>query len=370
MRLQPDMKRNNHLLSTGDLSARELKDLLDLAVMLKEAHKQGVQLPLLKDKVLGMMFEITSTRTRISFETAMTELGGHAEFLSMKTLHVGEGHETMRDTEEVISRMTDAVMIRCEHHEVLEEFAKYSVVPVFNGMTMDGHPTQAIGDVITMREHLPGRDFKDITIMYMGDNNHEYDKLVPVQRELMWMSAKLGMTYIACAPEEMQVCAADEERFYRYAAEENSGAKLIKTTDPYEYIKEVDFTVSDSFWAGFPDDSEEAKRRSAILCPAYSVDQKLVDAGKPSLGVMHCLPGFRDEEITNEVWDGPNSLLFEEAENRLHAQKAICVWYMYDGGKSEALKAYHMGRVESFLNSVQRETPSSKYLEDISEINN
>ncbi len=370
MRLQPGLKRNNHLLSTADLSAQELRDLLDLALMLKEAHKQGVHLPLLKDKVLGMMFEITSTRTRISFETAMTELGGHAEFLSMKTLHVGEGHETMRDTAEVISRMTDAVMIRCEHHDALEEFARFSFVPVFNGMTMDGHPTQAIADVITMKEHLPNTDYKDITIMYMGDNNHEYEQLVPVQRELMWMSAKLGMTYIACAPEEMQVCAADEAKFYEIAKEENSGARLMKTTDPYEYIKDVDFTVSDSFWMGFPDGSEEAVRRSGLLSPKYTVDQKLVDAGKPTLGVMHCLPGMRDEEITNEVWDGPNSLLFEEAENRLHAQKAICVWYMYDGGKSKALQAYHMGRVESFLNGVQRDVPASKYLEDNSEERN
>ncbi len=222
MRVMPTLARNNHLLSTADLSADELKNILQLMKLLKDAHKQGVQLPLLKDKVLGMIFEISSTRTRISFETAMTELGGHAEFLAMGNLQIGDGHETMRDTAEVISRMTDGVIMRCNDHAYLEEFARFSYVPVFNGMTMDGHPTQALADVFTMMEHLPGTSLNEMTMLYLGDNNDNADKLVPIQRELMWMAAKLGMTYIACGPRDMWPSAADAAQFERFAAENAS----------------------------------------------------------------------------------------------------------------------------------------------------
>lgn len=361
------MSRSNHLLSTADLSAEELKNILHLMGLLKDAHKQGVQLPLLRDKVLGMIFEISSTRTRISFETAMTELGGHAEFLAMSNLQIGDGHETMRDTAEVISRMTDAVIMRCNDHAYMEEFARYSYVPVFNGMTMDGHPTQALADVFTMMEHLPSKPLNQMVMQYMGDNNDNADKLVPIQRELMWMASKLGMTYIACGPRDMWPSEADVARFEQFALENNSGAKLICTDDPYEHIAEVDFTVSDSFVFGMPEDDPATIERHNKLFPLYQVNQKLVDAGKPSLGVLHCLPCQRDEEITSDVLDGPNSLAFEEAENRLHAQKAILVWFMRTDPKEEALKTYHLGKVEAFLSSVERSVPSAIYHEDHSE---
>lgn len=365
MRVKPKLERRNHLLSTADLSAEELKNLLHLMRLLKDAHKQGVHLPLLKDKVLGMIFEISSTRTRISFESAMTELGGHAEFLAMGNLQIGDGHESMRDTAEVISRMTDAVIMRCNDHAYIEEFARYSYVPVFNGMTMDGHPTQALADVFTMMEHLPSKPLDQMVIQYMGDNNDNADKLVPIQRELMWMAAKLGMTYIACGPRDMWPSGADAEQFARFAAEEGTSARLLATEDPFEYIDEVDFTVSDSFVYGMPDGPEMEARRAALM--PYQVNQAFVDRAKPALGVLHCLPCERDCEITSEVLDGPNSLAFEEAENRLHAQKAILVWFMRTDPKEEALRAYHMGRVEAFLNSVERTVPSAVYREDHSE---
>lgn len=367
MRVMPTLSRNNHLLSTADLSADELKNILQLMKLLKDAHKQGVQLPLLKDKVLGMIFEISSTRTRISFETAMTELGGHAEFLAMSNLQIGDGHETMRDTAEVISRMTDGVIMRCNDHAYLEEFARFSYVPVFNGMTMDGHPTQALADVFTMMEHLPGKPLDEMVMLYLGDNNDNADKLVPIQRELMWMAAKLGMTYIACGPCDMWPSAADAAQFERFAVESASGARLMCAEDPYEHIADADFTVSDSFVFGMPEDDPQTVARHNKLFPAYQVNQALVDAGKPKLGVLHCLPCQRDEEITSDVLDGPNSLAFEEAENRLHAQKAILVWFMRTDPKEEALKAYHLGKVEALLHSVERSVPSAIYHEDHSE---
>ncbi len=367
MRVKPEMKRNNHLLTVSDLNAHEVKDLLQLMKMLKDAERDGVRLPLLKNKVLGMIFEVNSTRTRISFETAMSQLGGHAEFLSMSNLWVGEGHESMRDTAEVISRMTDGVIMRCISQESMELFAQYSYVPVFNGMTLDYHPTQALADIFTMMEHLPNTPFEDMVVMYMGDNNADYDNNTPVQTELMHMAALLGMTYIACSPDEMQVCERDEAMFNKLANESRSGARLIKTADPYEYIADVDFTVSDAFCEGADEHSEATVRRRALLYPAYQVNQDLVDAGKPTLGVLHCLPGLRDEEITNEVWDGPNSLLFEEAENRLNAQKAIVTWFMYTDPVAEATQMYHEGKVQGFLRSATRSTPAGAYRVDHSE---
>ena len=365
MRTKPTLKRNNHLLSTADLNGEELRNILRLMKLLKDAEKQGVRLPLLKDKVLGMIFEISSTRTRVSFETAMTQLGGHAEYLAMNNLQIGDGHENMRDTAEVISRMTDAVIMRCIDHAYIEEFAHYSYVPVFNGMTMDGHPTQALADIFTMMEHLPNTLLQDMVIQYMGDNNDNADKLVPIQRELMWMTAKLGMTYIACGPRDMWPSKADAAQFERFAEEERSGAKLICTDDPFEYLDRVDFTVSDSFVYGMPEGPAYDERKAKLM--PYQVNQTLINAAKPRLGVLHCLPCERDVELTSEVLDGPNSLAFEEAENRLHAQKAILVWFMRTDPKEEALKAYHMGRVEAFLNSVERSVPSAVYHEDHSE---
>ncbi|HZW97693.1 MAG TPA: ornithine carbamoyltransferase, partial [Bacillota bacterium] len=309
MRLQSQFNRNDHLISIADFSSAEIRGVLELAKTLKDAWKEGVRLPLLKNKTLAMIFEISSTRTRISFETAMADLGGHAQFLSMSDLHLGDNHETIRDTAEVISRMVDGVLIRCNEHDTLLEFANYSFAPIINGMTMESHPTQALADIFTMTEHLPDKPLEGITIQYMGDNNAEYDGLIPVQHSLMWISAILGINYIACCPKVMWPCEADVKKFNDLAEINNSNAKLLKTEDPYEYIKDVDFTISDSFWLGYPDGSEDALRRHNLLFPTYRVDQKLVDAGKKTLGVMHCMPGMREEDITTEVWDGPNSLL-------------------------------------------------------------
>lgn len=367
MRVQPKLERRNHLLSVSDLSAVELKEILELMRLLKDAERDGVRLPLLKDKVLAMIFEISSTRTRVSFESAMTQLGGHAEFLSMGNLQIGDGHESMRDTAEVISRMADGVIMRCNDHAYMEEFARYAYCPVFNGMTMDGHPTQALADVFTMMEHLPHTPLTEMVFQYMGDNNDNADKLVPIQRELMWMAAKLGMTYIACGPKDMWPNEADTAQFNQFAKETNSGARLICTEDPYEYLDIVDFTVSDSFVYGMPEDAPETIERKTKLFPKYQVNQALVDAAKPTLGVLHCLPAERDVELTSEVMDGPNSLTFEEAENRLHAQKAIVAWFMYTDPATEAMQAYHMGKVENFLHHAERTTPAAKYLVDHSE---
>lgn len=349
MRTKPDFKRSDHMLDDADFSYEEYMSMLELAQMLKRAHYEGIQVNILRNKVLGMMFDQPSTRTRVSFETAMTKLGGHAEFLEMKTLHVGEGHETMRDTAEIVSRMVDAIMIRTGSQEAVEEFAKYCFCPVINGCTLDMHPSQVLCDVLTMREHLPEVPFEDMVFMNMGDCNRKYDHFCPTQGSMWRVAALLGMTYICCGPKEMWICEEDRELFWKLAERSGRGAKLLFTEDPYEYIEQVDFTFSDAWWYHGAESEDFKKRRLDLLYPKYQVNQSLVNAGKPTLGVMHCLPGFRDYEITSEVWDGPNSLLFEEGENRLHAEKAICTWFMYGTERSAAVQSYHQGAIEDFV---------------------
>lgn len=356
-RVDPQLTLNDHILDWKWRTRDEVLKILELTRILKDAYKQGVRrVPLLEGKVLGMLFFESSLRTRVSFEAAMSQLGGHAEFLTPKTMHVGQGNESMRDTAEVLSRMCDAILIRAEDDAVTHEFAKYSFCPVIDGGGMVYHPSQVIADVFTMQEHLPGVPFEDMTVMFMGDNNRDsMFACVPVQRSLMNICAILGIDYIACSPKVFQPCQDDIDTFNQLAAENASGAHLIVTDDPDEYVGVADFLVGEVFtFKGMEEhtgltDEELREQRWDVLYPKYQINSELVAKGKPSVGVMHCMPGNRDEEITSEVWDGPHSLLFEEAENRLHAQKGICAWMMYDPAPSPALLDYYRGRAEAAL---------------------
>ena len=355
-RVNPHLTRADHLFDWKDRTQDEVLKVLEITGLLKDAARQGVRPRLLEGKVLGMMFFESSLRTRVSFEAAMAELGGHAEFLTPKTMHVGQGNESMRDTAEVLSRMCDAILIRCEDTEAEYEFAEYSYCPVIDGGGMVYHPSQVIADVYTMMEHLPGVPFSDMTVMFMGDNNGESElACAPVQRSLMNICAMLGITYVACSPIELQPPQADRDTFAELAAKYNTGAKLIVTSEPDDYIAEADFLVAEVFtFKGMSahtglSDEELNSIRMRQLYPKYQINAELLAKAKPNVGVMHCMPGTRDEEITNEVWDGPNSLLFEEAENRLHAQKGICTWLMYNAKPSAELVAYHTGKVEAAL---------------------
>ncbi|MDJ1122393.1 ornithine carbamoyltransferase [Olsenella sp. YH-ols2217] len=356
LRVNPQLTDHDHYLDWKDHTREEVLRVLEVTRLLKEAHRQGVRPQILSGKVLGMMFFESSLRTRVSFEAAMAQLGGHAEFLTPKTMHVGDGNESMRDTAEVLSRMCDAILIRAEDDAVTREFAKFSYCPVIDGGGMSYHPSQVIADVFTMQEHLPGVPFEDMTVMFMGDNNNDSQfACVPVQRSLMNICAILGMRYIACSPESLQPTAEDVATFERLAELNGSGAQLVVTDDPDEHIAEADFLVGEVFTfkgmaehTGLSDEELRAVRWD-VLYPKYQINAELVAKAKPTVGVMHCMPGNRDEEITTEVWDGPHSLLFEEAENRLHAQKGICACVMYDGEPPAPLVAYHTGRVEAAL---------------------
>ena len=355
-RIDPQLTLHDHVLDWKDHTPEEVLKVLEITRLLKDAHRAGVQVPILRGKVLGMLFFESSLRTRVSFEAAMAMLGGHAEFLTPKTMHVGQGNESMRDTAEVLSRMCDAILIRAEDDAVTREFAKFAYCPVIDGGGMVYHPSQVIADVFTMSEHLPGVPYQDMTVMFMGDNNRDSEfACVPVQRSMINICALLGMTYIACSPKRYQPCQDDIDTFNELATKYQTGAKMIVTDDPDEYIAQADFLVGEVFtFKGMAEhtgltDEQLKEIRWDVLYPKYQINAELLAKAMPNVGVMHCMPGNRDEEITSEVWDGPNSLLFEEAENRLHAQKGICAWLMYDRQPDPALLAYHQGRVEAAL---------------------
>ncbi len=351
-RKNPNLPRNRHFLKITDFTRDELQEIIDLSMMLKDAHRQGIELPLLKDKSLAILFAQASTRTRVSFEVAMTQLGGHALYISTDTIYHAH-NESMRDTAEVISRMTEAAVLRIGTHEAMEDYAQYSFTPVIDGCSDTSnegtHPTQLIADFITMREHMPDKPWEDMVVMRVGDLNLDLDGFGMVGRTLSQMCAIFGMTYIACTPKGMEPPQRDIDYFNEVA--KTTGAKMILTNDPYEFASQADFLVADSFYFEGHEDPDFKERRMKVLFPTYTIDQSLVDACPDHVGVLHCMPGHRDVEITTEVWDGPHSLLFEEAENRLHAEKGILTWLLYDKPQPDALAAYHMGKVQDFLNS-------------------
>lgn len=356
MRKKPNLTKKDHLLSIADHSKEEYLEIFKIMETLKEAQYQGVTPHILQDKVIGLLFAESSLRTRVSFETAATQLGAHAEFITVKSIHAGDGNESMRDTAEVLSRMVDLVLYRTEESETVNEFAKYSFCPVINGSSLQDHPTQVICDVFTMMEHRPDLKLEDMKVMFIGDNSSTFHRFIPVQCSMMQLCAILGMTYIACSPKEMLPSEEDTKLFAELA--KDSGGKLIATTEPDDYIADVDFIVTEVMtFKGMQDyhgytDEEFEKLRKGLLMPKYQVNSELLAKAKPNVGVMHCMPGNRNDEITNEVWDGPNSLLFEEAENRLHAQKGILAWFLYGRDPEEELTNYYKAKVESQLNQA------------------
>ena len=343
-----------HFLTLADFSKEELTSMLELIGELKTLEEKGIRLPLLKDMSLGMMFDQPSTRTRVSFEVAMSQLGGHALFLESKTLHVGEDRETIADTAKIISSMCDLMMVRTETQETIEEMAMHASVPVLNGMTLlDLHPTQALCDVFTMMEHMPPNKTKveDLVCMFISNNASDGDFAECVFKSQCRIMMKLGMTVIGAAPPEYFM--SKEEEAYIRAEMEQSGGKLILTEDPLEYMDQVDFITTDSWWYHGTDDLKE--KNLAIFHPKYQINQDLLNHGPAHCKVLHCLPGNRGYEITNDVWDGPQSLLFEEAENRLHTQRGLLAWFGHDLKKKADEKEAEAGldRVRAKLDSLK-----------------
>ena len=303
------MLKGKDMLSIHDLSVEEVQEILALAAELKAKQKVGIEHHLLKGKTLGMIFEKSSTRTRVSFETGMYQLGGQALFLSSRDLQLGRG-EPIKDTARVLSRYLDGIMIRTFGHDRVEELAEYASIPVINALTDLLHPCQVLTDLLTIREHK-GKDLKGLKMAYVGDGNN-------MTNSYMYGCAKVGMTFVAATPEDYR---PDEVVMKNAIADAKStGASITLVTDPKEAVKDADIIVTDT-WASMGQEDEHDARKK-IFAP-YQVNQELLNGADKRAIVMHCLPAYRGEEITEDVFEANANVIFDEAENRLHAQKAL-----------------------------------------------
>ncbi|MDI6860884.1 MAG: ornithine carbamoyltransferase [Caldisericia bacterium] len=298
--------KGRHLLTLYDFTKEELNLFLQAGEELKLRSKMGEKTLILSGKKLGMIFEKPSTRTRVSFEVAMYELGGHAIYLSSNELQLKRG-ETIADTARVLSRYLDGIMARVYSHKNLVELAEYSTIPVINGLSDKFHPCQVLGDLLTIKEKK-GR-LEGIKLTYVGDGNN-------VCHSLMIGGVKMGLKVVISTPKEYQ---PDPEVIKMAKECEKDGGELILIEDPIEAVKDSDVIYTDVWVSMGQEDSEIKKKR---LLP-YQVNKELVKYAKEDYIFMHCLPAHRGEEVVDEVIDSPNSVVFDQAENRLHIQKGI-----------------------------------------------
>jgi putrescine carbamoyltransferase len=329
-----------HFIDTQDYTKAELLELIELTRLIKAADKQGCTPKLLQDASLGMFFEEPSTRTRISFEVAMTELGGHALYLKPGEIHLG-ARESLADTARVISRMVDVIMARTLKHETVTGLAADATVPVINGLTDYNHPTQVVCDVLTMIEHLPaGKRLEELNVTFVGDATN-------VLSSLMFICTRLGMNFTHGAPAKYQPPPA-----WRAIAEANcagSGGTLTVTDDVVAAVRNADFLYTDLWW--WVGQEDQIPERRAAFMPAYQVNAALLAKAPPHCKFMHCLPASRGVEVTDEVMDGPQSIIYDQSENRLHTEKGLLVWLVYPRlpRPSAELRAQHAERVQAWL---------------------
>jgi len=331
-----------HFIDTQDFSKKEIIDLIMLIRKIKRADKQGATPKLLKDASLAMLFEEPSTRTRISFEVGMTELGGHALYLKPGEIHLGV-RESLSDTAKVISRYVDVIMARTLKHETMLGLVKNATVPVINGLTDYNHPTQVVCDVLTMIEHAPeGKKLEDFNVTFVGDATN-------VLSSLMFICTQLGINFTHAAPKQYQA----PEAWMKIAHEncKKSGGTVRVTEDPIEAVKDADFIYTDLWW-WVGQEAEIPDRKKAFM-PRYQVNMDLIKKAPAHVKFMHCLPASRGVEATDEVMDSEHSIIFDQAENRLHTEKGLLVWLVYPRLKhaSDEQKAVHTGEIVDFLES-------------------
>ena len=299
-----------HFLTLADYSKEEILEILALAKQIKDETKQRVFKDYMPKKTLGMIFEKSSTRTRVSFETGIYQLGGIGLFLSSNDIQLGRG-EPMSDTARVISRMVDMVIIRTFAQSKIEEFAKYSKVPVINGLTNEYHPVQLMADYMTIQE--AGLE-KDLVAAYVGDGNN-------MTHSWLNLAAKLGFELRIATPKGYEVDAkilSDAQELAK-----KSGAKIIITNDPKVAVKGATVVTTDT-WVSMGQESEKEKRLKDF--DGYIVDSTMMALADKKAIFLHCLPAYRGFEVSEDVLEGSQSMIFEEAENRLHAQKGVMVW--------------------------------------------
>mgnify|MGYP005847725617 CR=1 FL=1 len=302
------MKRD--LCTILDLTAEEALRLISRGLQMKRQWTAGTLKPTLAGKVLGLIFTKPSTRTRVSFEAAMYRLGGHCVTMTEKDSQIGR-KESHADTARVLSRYVDAIMIRTFRHEDVEELARFAAVPVINGLTDGFHPCQVLSDLLTIQEKRGTLD--DLRVAWIGDGNN-------VANSWINASARLGFALVLACPEGYD---PDSGTIARARAE--SRGRVVLTRDPFDAVASADIIYTD-VWASMGQESEEAERKT-VFAP-YQINGNLLEAAPRHALVMHCLPAHRGDEITDQVMDGPRSIVFDQAENRLHLQMALLEWLM------------------------------------------
>jgi len=296
------MKLETKDLLTGDeISSKEFLKLIDFSIKLKKQNKTGKEKPLLKNKTLAMIFEKPSTRTRVSFEVGILQLGGHAINLPLQQMQHSRG-ESAEDTAKTLSRYVDVIVVRAYEHDFIEELAKHSTIPVINGLSNSYHPCQTLADLMTIKEHK--KKFKDLKIAWVGDGNNVCNSLI-----------------FGCSKTQIQISIATPKGFEPNSDVVKKASKYTTidlTTDPELAVRDADVVMTDTFVSIHDSDTKSKK-----FLPTFQVNESLMNKAKDDVIFMHCLPAKRGYEVTNSVIDGSQSVVWDEAENRLHTQKAL-----------------------------------------------
>ena len=290
------------LLTVDEISSKEFLELIDFSIKLKEENKTVKEKPLLENKTLAMLFEKPSTRTRVSFETGMLQLGGHTTNLSLNEMQHSRG-ESVEDTAKTLSCYVDAIMARVYEHDFIEKLAKHATVPVINGLSNSYHPCQTLADMMTIKEHK--RKFKDLKIAWIGDGNNVCNSLI-----------------FGCSKTQTEIVIATPKGFEPNSEVVKKSSKYTivdLTTDPKSAVKDADIVMTDTFTSIHTSDPKRAEK----FLPSFQVNQSLMEKAKNDAIFMHCLPAKRDQEVTSAIIDGPQSVVWDEAENRLHTPKAL-----------------------------------------------
>ncbi|WP_320957569.1 putrescine carbamoyltransferase [Enterocloster asparagiformis] len=334
------MKNLKHFIDTNDFSRQELLDMIELSLKLKKCVNAGYYPPLMEHKNLGMIFQQSSTRTRVSFETAMEQLGGHAQYLGPGMIQLG-GHETIGDTGKVLSRLVDIVMARVIEHKTVVELAKNADIPVINAMSDYNHPTQEIGDMCTIVENLPrSKRLEECKVVFVGDGTQ-------VCASLGFITTKLGMRFVHYGPKGHQLNEEHKEIMERNCRE--SGGTW-QVSDDRDSVRGADFIYTDVWYGLYENEMPKGERIQVF--GDYQVNRELMQLGNLGCKFMHCLPATRGEDVTDEVADSDSSLCWEEAGNRLTAMRGLLVYLTrYQKKGSELGRAALKEELDDFMNS-------------------